>query len=174
MVLSTALTYHSSSHSFDPLPHAVNGSYNAAVAAPLRSSPTNTIRSVAAYTRRIAKALAFINATWIVFVSFAEISSFFSRCWCNSCDIMADLEHPNICQLKEAFYERSGDLALVLEYIDGGDLLEFILKKNGLCMSFKLLFPFLFLLIIYHFLIVYPSSVGDGMLTALLFFPFYS
>lgn len=45
--------------------------------------------------------------------------------------ILETLDHVNICQLKEVF--REGDnIDLVLEYVDGGDLLEFILKNNGL------------------------------------------
>ncbi|KAG6331844.1 hypothetical protein ID866_7247 [Astraeus odoratus] len=45
--------------------------------------------------------------------------------------ILETLDHVNICKLKEVF--REGDnIDLVLEYVDGGDLLEFILKHNGL------------------------------------------
>ncbi|KAL4073772.1 kinase-like domain-containing protein [Scleroderma yunnanense] len=45
--------------------------------------------------------------------------------------ILETLDHVNICKLKEVF--REGDnIDLVLEYVDGGDLLEFILKNNGL------------------------------------------
>jgi serine/threonine/tyrosine protein kinase RAD53 len=64
--------------------------------------------------------------------------------------ILSDLRHPNICQLLETFWTvteicesnpsspgdlslmRSGHIALVLELIEGGDLLEYILKHDGL------------------------------------------
>ncbi|KAH9949119.1 kinase-like domain-containing protein [Amylocystis lapponica] len=45
--------------------------------------------------------------------------------------ILEKLKHPNICLLKEVFYE-DWNIKLVLEYISGGDLLEYILKKHGL------------------------------------------
>ncbi|KAH7916616.1 kinase-like domain-containing protein [Hygrophoropsis aurantiaca] len=45
--------------------------------------------------------------------------------------ILEKLNHPNICQLKEVFFE-DANINLVLEYVDGGDLLDFILKTNGL------------------------------------------
>ncbi|KAH7888959.1 kinase-like domain-containing protein [Phlebopus sp. FC_14] len=45
--------------------------------------------------------------------------------------ILEGLDHPNICKLKEVF--RDGDnIDLVLEFVDGGDLLDFILQQNGL------------------------------------------
>ena len=64
--------------------------------------------------------------------------------------ILRELRHPNICQLIETFWTateisennssssgdialiRSGHVALVLELIEGGDLLEYILKRDGL------------------------------------------
>lgn len=63
--------------------------------------------------------------------------------------ILSDLRHPNICQLIETFWttteickcdEPSGDMtftrlvyvAIVLELVEGGDLLEYILKRDGL------------------------------------------
>ncbi|KAF9650876.1 kinase-like protein [Thelephora ganbajun] len=64
--------------------------------------------------------------------------------------ILSDLRHPNICQLIETFWSateisegngsppgdmaltRSGYVALVLELVEGGDLLEYILKHEGL------------------------------------------
>ncbi|KAH7928923.1 kinase-like protein [Leucogyrophana mollusca] len=45
--------------------------------------------------------------------------------------ILEKLNHPNICQLKEVFFE-DANINLVLEFVDGGDLLDFILKTNGL------------------------------------------
>ncbi|KAF8725174.1 hypothetical protein AX14_008301 [Amanita brunnescens Koide BX004] len=45
--------------------------------------------------------------------------------------IMERLKHPNICELKEVFFQDNGDINLVLEYVDGGDLLEYILYLNG-------------------------------------------
>lgn len=46
--------------------------------------------------------------------------------------ILENLDHPNICKLKEVFYEESGDINLVLELVEGGDLLDYILQRNGL------------------------------------------
>jgi serine/threonine/tyrosine protein kinase RAD53 len=64
--------------------------------------------------------------------------------------ILRDLRHQNICQLIETFWTeteisernllpsgdlaltRSGYVALVLELVEGGDLLEYILKREGL------------------------------------------
>ncbi|KAG5642826.1 hypothetical protein DXG03_002057 [Asterophora parasitica] len=47
--------------------------------------------------------------------------------------ILERLKHPNICELKEVFFqEGSNDINLVLELIEGGDLLDFILTHNGL------------------------------------------
>lgn len=64
-------------------------------------------------------------------------------------DILQSLKHPNVCGLKEVFFQ-DGNISpycmsylrgstliksfadLVLEYISGGDLLDYILKKNGL------------------------------------------
>lgn len=71
--------------------------------------------------------------------------------------ILEDLDHPNICKLKEVFrdhgtigkvffrllsgtYLTGAPLDLVLEFVDGGDLLDYILKTNGigrLCSSFS-------------------------------------
>ncbi|TFK25731.1 CAMK/RAD53 protein kinase [Coprinopsis marcescibilis] len=48
--------------------------------------------------------------------------------------IMEKLKHRNICELKEVFMdEGSNDINLVLELVQGGDLLEYILKRGGLC-----------------------------------------
>lgn len=46
-------------------------------------------------------------------------------------EIMKKLKHPNICELKEVFYQANG-INLVLELIEGGDLLEYILRHGGL------------------------------------------
>ena len=64
--------------------------------------------------------------------------------------ILKELHHQNICQLIEAFWTeteigksnrlssgevaltRSAHVALVLELVEGGDLLEYILKRDGL------------------------------------------
>ncbi|KXN90631.1 putative serine/threonine-protein kinase fhkC [Leucoagaricus sp. SymC.cos] len=46
-------------------------------------------------------------------------------------DIMKRLKHPNICELKEVFYQDNG-INLVLELVEGGDLLEYILRQGGL------------------------------------------
>ncbi|KAF8265517.1 kinase-like domain-containing protein [Lactarius quietus] len=48
--------------------------------------------------------------------------------------ILETLDHPNICRLRETFVPEDGghDFYLVLELIEGGDLLDFILKNDGL------------------------------------------
>ena len=63
--------------------------------------------------------------------------------------ILSELRHPNICELIETFWTtneiseddessgdvmltRSGYVAIVLELVEGGDLLEYILKHEGL------------------------------------------
>ncbi|KAI8972182.1 Pkinase-domain-containing protein [Trametes punicea] len=46
-------------------------------------------------------------------------------------NILERLQHPNICQLKEVFFE-AYSINLVLEWVPGGDLLDYILKRNGL------------------------------------------
>ncbi|KAF7357886.1 Pkinase-domain-containing protein [Mycena venus] len=46
--------------------------------------------------------------------------------------IMENLRHPNICQLREVFWNANGSIDLVLELIEGGDLLDYILTNNGL------------------------------------------
>ncbi|KAJ3802182.1 CAMK/RAD53 protein kinase [Lentinula aff. detonsa] len=45
--------------------------------------------------------------------------------------ILETLSHPNICFLKETFITAEGKLILVLELIEGGDLLEYILSNSG-------------------------------------------
>ncbi|KAJ7646667.1 kinase-like domain-containing protein [Roridomyces roridus] len=46
--------------------------------------------------------------------------------------IMQELFHPNICRLREVFWNDNGSIDLVLELIEGGDLLDFILRQGGL------------------------------------------
>ncbi|KAF7979844.1 hypothetical protein HWV62_40589 [Athelia sp. TMB] len=47
--------------------------------------------------------------------------------------ILEQLQHPNICQLKEAFMDDSDpNINLVLELIEGGDLLDYILSREGI------------------------------------------
>ncbi|KAH9083330.1 CAMK/RAD53 protein kinase [Lactarius deliciosus] len=47
--------------------------------------------------------------------------------------ILETLDHPNICRLRETFPPEEGhDFYLVLELVEGGDLLDFILKRDGL------------------------------------------
>ncbi|KAH9485365.1 Serine/threonine-protein kinase cds1 [Psilocybe cubensis] len=46
--------------------------------------------------------------------------------------IMEKLEHPNICKLVEVFFQDDKSINLVLEHVEGGDLLEHILKNGGL------------------------------------------
>ncbi|CAL1705942.1 unnamed protein product [Somion occarium] len=45
--------------------------------------------------------------------------------------ILERLKHPNICQLKEVFFEEA-NISLVLEWVPGGDLLDYIMRRNGL------------------------------------------
>ncbi|KAK2463294.1 hypothetical protein APHAL10511_004949 [Amanita phalloides] len=45
--------------------------------------------------------------------------------------IMERLKHPNICELKEVFFQDNGDINLVLEFVNGGDLLDHILHNDG-------------------------------------------
>ncbi|KAJ7140508.1 kinase-like domain-containing protein [Mycena crocata] len=48
-------------------------------------------------------------------------------------ELMKVLEHPNICRLREHFWNDDGTVDLVLEYMEGGDLHDFINKSdNGL------------------------------------------
>ncbi|KAJ7028553.1 kinase-like domain-containing protein [Mycena alexandri] len=49
-------------------------------------------------------------------------------------NIMEELQHPNICGLREVFWNPNGSIGLdlVLELVTGGDLLDFILTRNGL------------------------------------------
>ncbi|TBU44526.1 Pkinase-domain-containing protein [Dichomitus squalens] len=46
-------------------------------------------------------------------------------------NILERLQHRNICQLKEVFFEPYS-INLVLEWVPGGDLLEYILNKSGI------------------------------------------
>ncbi|RPD52895.1 Pkinase-domain-containing protein [Lentinus tigrinus ALCF2SS1-7] len=46
-------------------------------------------------------------------------------------DIMQRLEHKNICQFKEVFYESQG-ISIVLELVKGGDLLGYLEKRREL------------------------------------------
>ncbi|KAI9455364.1 kinase-like domain-containing protein [Lactarius psammicola] len=46
--------------------------------------------------------------------------------------ILETLDHPNICRLRETFVPEEGhDFYLVLELVEGGDLLDFILSHDG-------------------------------------------
>ncbi|KAL6303543.1 kinase-like domain-containing protein [Sparassis latifolia] len=45
--------------------------------------------------------------------------------------ILESLSHENICQLKEVFFEES-NINIVLEFVSGGDLLDYILARDGL------------------------------------------
>ncbi|TFK85051.1 Pkinase-domain-containing protein [Polyporus arcularius HHB13444] len=46
-------------------------------------------------------------------------------------DIMQRLQHRNICQFKEVFYETSG-ISIVLEFVKGGDLLDYLEMRKEL------------------------------------------
>ncbi|KAJ7141162.1 kinase-like domain-containing protein [Mycena epipterygia] len=47
-------------------------------------------------------------------------------------DIMKKLDHPNVCRLRDHFWNADGSIDLVLDYIAGGDLYTFINRYNGL------------------------------------------
>ncbi|KAJ7901839.1 kinase-like domain-containing protein [Mycena olivaceomarginata] len=47
-------------------------------------------------------------------------------------DLMKTLAHPNVCRLRDYFWNADGSIDLVLDYLDGGDLLSFISEKQGL------------------------------------------
>ncbi|KAF8906569.1 CAMK/RAD53 protein kinase [Gymnopilus junonius] len=55
-----------------------------------------------------------------------------SNAFSREISIMEQLEHRNICKLKEVFFQNDNSINLVLELVDGGDLLEYILKNGGL------------------------------------------
>ncbi|EEB93591.1 hypothetical protein MPER_07724, partial [Moniliophthora perniciosa FA553] len=44
--------------------------------------------------------------------------------------IMKELHHPNICALKDVFVCDNNDINLVIELVDGGDLLDFIIHDK--------------------------------------------
>ncbi|EMD33747.1 hypothetical protein CERSUDRAFT_125997 [Gelatoporia subvermispora B] len=54
-----------------------------------------------------------------------------SQSFTREISILERLQHPNICQFKESIME-AHTINLVLEYVRGGDLLDFILKHHGL------------------------------------------
>ncbi|OCH87633.1 Pkinase-domain-containing protein [Obba rivulosa] len=54
-----------------------------------------------------------------------------SQSFSREISILERLQHPNICQFKEAIMEEH-TINLVLEYVKGGDLLDFILNEHGL------------------------------------------
>ncbi|KAJ6538802.1 kinase-like domain-containing protein [Mycena vulgaris] len=47
-------------------------------------------------------------------------------------DIMKSLDHPNVCRLQTHFWNADGSIDLVLEYMNGGSLFDFIVKHDGL------------------------------------------
>ena len=51
----------------------------------------------------------------------------------NEVRILASINHPNVISYKESFFEdKSSTLCIVMEYADGGDLLQKIEKiRNG-------------------------------------------
>ncbi|OMJ82619.1 hypothetical protein SteCoe_16670 [Stentor coeruleus] len=57
----------------------------------------------------------------------------------NEVRILASINHPNIISYKEAFFDDSGSLCLVMEYADNGDLYQKIVKyqKRGKYLSEK-------------------------------------
>jgi ser/thr/tyr protein kinase RAD53 len=47
--------------------------------------------------------------------------------------ILESISHENICTLKERFYEEGDEnIYLVLELVEGGDLLDYIIERDGL------------------------------------------
>ncbi|KAK0462542.1 CAMK/RAD53 protein kinase [Desarmillaria tabescens] len=47
-------------------------------------------------------------------------------------NIMTSLSHPNICAMKDVYYHQDGSINLVLELVEGGDLLDYITSRDGL------------------------------------------
>ncbi|KAG7439582.1 kinase-like protein [Guyanagaster necrorhizus] len=47
-------------------------------------------------------------------------------------NIMTALSHPNICEMKSVYYHQDGSTNLVLELVEGGDLLDYITSRDGL------------------------------------------
>ncbi|KAK0194926.1 kinase-like domain-containing protein [Armillaria mellea] len=47
-------------------------------------------------------------------------------------NIMNNLSHPNICAMKGVYYHQDGSINLVLELVEGGDLLDYITSREGL------------------------------------------
>lgn len=56
-------------------------------------------------------------------------------------EILSSLNHPNICQLIEYFRDEA-TISLVLEYIAGGDLLDYIVSRDGVPEERAKLFTF--------------------------------
>ncbi|KAJ7678676.1 kinase-like domain-containing protein [Mycena rosella] len=46
-------------------------------------------------------------------------------------NIMKSLQHPNICALLECFENSNQSIDIVLEYVEGGDLLEYLRRTNN-------------------------------------------
>ncbi|KAL1665066.1 kinase-like domain-containing protein [Schizophyllum commune] len=46
--------------------------------------------------------------------------------------VMEQLKHPNIVMMKDTFFEEDGCINIVMELMDGGDLLQYILDNEGL------------------------------------------
>ncbi|KAF7377892.1 Pkinase-domain-containing protein [Mycena sanguinolenta] len=51
-------------------------------------------------------------------------------------NVMSSLRHPNICELREIFYNTNGSIDLVLELVEGGNLLDLVVSNNGLTEDF--------------------------------------
>ncbi|KAJ7282616.1 kinase-like domain-containing protein [Mycena rebaudengoi] len=47
-------------------------------------------------------------------------------------NIMKKIRHPNVCKLRDVFWNSDSSVDLVLELVDGGDLLSLILAEDGL------------------------------------------
>ncbi|KAJ6594532.1 kinase-like domain-containing protein [Mycena capillaripes] len=47
-------------------------------------------------------------------------------------DVMKQLTHPNVCRLLDYFWNADGSIDLVLDYMPGGDLFDFIARNQGL------------------------------------------
>ncbi|KAF8973309.1 kinase-like domain-containing protein [Flammula alnicola] len=71
-------------------------------------------------------AVKMINAAKTVRQNGASRSATFAR----EISIMEKLEHRNICKLVEVFFQEDSSINLVLELVEGGDLLEYILKSE--------------------------------------------
>ncbi|KAJ7282626.1 kinase-like domain-containing protein [Mycena rebaudengoi] len=61
-----------------------------------------------------------------------KLVSHHELCIAREIDIMCELQHPNVVRLHQMFRNPDSSVDLVLEFISGGTLLDFVHKHNGL------------------------------------------